>query len=186
MRIRITAKMYFPNGSLLGIYTDECEYYHYYSDTFAYHSISLPNGQVFTESYPKGDYRERSIRFIKCFSYAQAYMLVQCGMRNGLSELDVKFFKGPTRFEMAPVTHQFLVYERRDDGRIIKGSFEIVEDQGYIATVFIYPDNPDWAVPAANKKFGIRKDANNYVLNNIINHDWFDYYNPLEQSGGKS
>lgn len=185
MRIRITAKTYFPNGSLLGIYTDECEYYHYYSD-IAYHSISLPNGQVFTESYPKGDYRERPIRFIKCFSYAQAYMLAQCGMRNGLSELDVKFFKGPTIFEMTPVTHQFLVYERRDDGRIIKGAFEIAEDNGYIATVFVYPDNPDWAVPAANKKFGIRKDANNYVLNNIINHDWFDYYNPLEQSGGKS
>ena len=185
MRIRITARIHFPSGSMLGMRTDECEYYHYYSDTTAYHTISIYN-QMLTESYPKGNFDMRFDSFRQVFRNAQLHMYVRCALQSGLSESEVESFKGGATFEMTPVTYQFLVCERRDDGRIIKGSFEIVEDQGYIATVFIYPDNPDWAVPAANKKFGIRKDANNYVLNNIINHDWFDYYNPLEQSGDKS
>lgn len=160
MRIRITAHIHFPNGSTLGIRTDECEYYHYYSDTTAYHTISIYN-QMLTESYPKGNYEMRFDTFRKVFRHAQLHMYVKCALQGGLSESEVESFKGGATFDM-------------------------VEDNGYIATVFVYPDNPDWAVPAAHKKFGTRKDANNYVLNNIINHDWFDYYNPLEQSGGKS
>lgn len=160
--------------------TDECEYYHYYSGATAYHAIALYD-QTFTESYPKGNFEMRFDSFRKTFQNAQALMYVKCALQCGLSESEIKSFKGSATFEMAPVTYQFLVCERRDDGKIIKGAFEITEDNGYIATVFIYPDNPDWAVPAANKKFGNRQDANGYVLNNILNHNWFDYYRPLEQ-----